>query len=237
MDNLASLGSDLPRHASTKQQLASLDANLVAEFKTAACAVTKLYKLSGAKTAIARRQGYVDALKDVMAFLRERENVSGDEVYAWALEKCQGLDDEDEEDVASPPPPQAPASSASPGPTTGNTTKQNTDIEVSSPAARPIVAKTPMSRERPFTFTAGQQLVNSTLPTPAGFDGDIFSFNPEAFASTNTVVGNTNTSMMESNSESDVSDDEVLPGSTNTTGSKRRLAPLRSSLAEKRSRF
>lgn len=96
MDNLSSLSSGLPPNASLSQELAALDSSIISEFKTAACAVTKLYKLSGAKSALIRQQGYLDAVQDLVEFITERSEgegsgVSVDEVMAWAIDKQDTL--------------------------------------------------------------------------------------------------------------------------------------------------
>lgn len=233
MDNLGSLSSNLPRHLTASQELANLDANLIAEFKTAACAVTKLYKLSGAKTAVVRQQGYLDALKDLMGFLTERSNVSSDEVYAWALDKQQGLTEvEDAEEPApqlkrqqSQPhqPHQPPASTT----TTADQSSAQPIQASTQPASLPAV--TPKAQTQgPFTFTAPPQLPvhaygGSVVPT--SFAGDIFSFSADAPG--NAAEG--------CQSESDVSDSEII--SSCTKGKRRLNLKYVDAGHEKRGRF
>lgn len=83
MDNLSSLKSGLPRESAIRE-LADLDNSLIKEFKTAANAVTKLFKLSGAKTMVGRTQGYIDAIEDLLDALEKDPNMN---VLEWALQK------------------------------------------------------------------------------------------------------------------------------------------------------
>lgn len=233
MDNLGSLSSNLPRHLTASQELANLDANLIAEFKTAACAVTKLYKLSGAKTALVRQQGYLDALKDLMGFLTERSNVSSDEVYAWALDKQQGLTEvEDAEEPAPPPKRQQPQPAQQPPASTTTTTTADQSsaqpIQASTqPASLPAAAPKTQTQGA-FTFTAPQQMAVHTYGSPVvptSFTGDIFSFSAEAPG--NAAEG--------CQSESDVSDSEII--SSCTKGKRRRNLRYVDAGHEKRGRF
>jgi hypothetical protein len=95
MDNLSSLKSGLPR-ASAIRGLADIDTNLITEFKTAANAVTKLFKLSGEKAVVGRNQGYIDAIEDLLDAL---ERDPGMNVLEWALQKQKlfhdGTDEQD----------------------------------------------------------------------------------------------------------------------------------------------
>ncbi|ANB14321.1 hypothetical protein AWJ20_5286 [Sugiyamaella lignohabitans] len=95
MDNMASLSSGLPRRATTQQELQDLDTNLISEFKTAASAVTKLFKLAGAKTELSRRQGYVDALQDLLTALEEDPSLNP---QSWALDRLVSLCPDGSED-------------------------------------------------------------------------------------------------------------------------------------------
>jgi hypothetical protein len=84
MENLSSLSSGLPVRASAQHELADLETRLMAEFKTAASAVTKLFKLSGAKTALSHDQGYADALQDLLDALDEDPTL---DARSWAIQK------------------------------------------------------------------------------------------------------------------------------------------------------
>lgn len=83
MDNLSSLKRGLPRD-STISGVADLDASLINEFRTAANAVTKLFKLSGAKAVAGRDQGYIDAIEDLLDALEGDPSLN---VLEWALQK------------------------------------------------------------------------------------------------------------------------------------------------------
>lgn len=102
MDNLKSLGKGLPATA--------VDASLAQEFRNAANAVTKLYKVSNEKAAVARQEGYKQCLSDVLGFLqqhqqrhvdglrRESEGESGDlahELWKWVTKQEKEVDEED----------------------------------------------------------------------------------------------------------------------------------------------
>lgn len=105
MDTLGSLSSHLPNRPPVEQELADLDANIIAEFKTAACAVTKLYKLSGSKAKVLKSQGYIECLQDVIQFITSADDsrpslnsirsntssVSIEDVLNWALNKQHHL--------------------------------------------------------------------------------------------------------------------------------------------------
>ncbi|CAN6650074.1 hypothetical protein TRVA0_024S00826 [Trichomonascus vanleenenianus] len=104
MDNLSSLSSNLPpSKGMNAKQLADLDESLISEFKTAACAVTKLFKLSGARTTVAKEQGYLEAIEDLLAALDKDGSL---DVKAWALAKKREFvttDDNDNRDHESNP--------------------------------------------------------------------------------------------------------------------------------------
>ncbi|KAG5363367.1 hypothetical protein CJU89_2539 [Yarrowia sp. B02] len=102
MDNLKSLGKGLPATA--------VDASLALEFRNAANAVTKLYKVSNEKAQVARQEGYKQCLSDVLGFLqqhqqrhvdglrRESEGESGDlahELWKWVTKQEEKLDEDD----------------------------------------------------------------------------------------------------------------------------------------------
>ncbi|KAG5362151.1 hypothetical protein CJU90_4842 [Yarrowia sp. C11] len=102
MDNLKSLGKGLPPTA--------VDASLTLEFRNAANAVTKLYKVANEKTQMARHEGYKQCLSDVLGFLqqhqqrhvdglrRESEGESGDlahELWKWVTKQEERLDEDD----------------------------------------------------------------------------------------------------------------------------------------------
>lgn len=88
MDNLTSLSNQLPKQKLIEQELKEIDATIVQEFKTAAQAVTRLFKLSGAKAALARDEGYTDALRDLLDALDQ--NPSQD-ARNWALKRLRDL--------------------------------------------------------------------------------------------------------------------------------------------------
>ncbi|QNQ00694.1 hypothetical protein B0I72DRAFT_22545 [Yarrowia lipolytica] len=104
MDNLKSLGKGLPATA--------VDTSLALEFRNAANAVTKLYKVSNEKAQVARHEGYKQCLSDVLGFLQqhqqrhvdglrresESEGESGDlahELWKWVTKQEERLDEDD----------------------------------------------------------------------------------------------------------------------------------------------
>ncbi|KAF5102261.1 hypothetical protein D0Z00_000444 [Geotrichum galactomycetum] len=189
MDNLSSLSSDLPGQASAAQELAQLDSSIISEFKAAACAVTKLYKLSGAKQAIVRRQGYLDAIQDLLDFMTSsnRHNGGGernaDEVLAWALQKQEDLNTNSSE------------------PTTTNNNNNNngsrtvtasvatsnynysTAPPASAEAVRASTAKKAAAERKEFNFHPPDNVpaLNLQHPLPTAiqsFSGNLFNFDP-----------------------------------------------------------
>lgn len=161
MDNLSSLSSGLPARPSASQELAALDSQLIDEFKTAACAVTKLYKLAGTKNRAIRQQGYLDAVQDVLAVLTGNSS-SVDEVLAWALQKQDEL---------------APILSAETGtsPVRKTTTSRPATTTTTTTPDKKQQAP-PLVLDPAYQFTFEQQASHATTPMPQSFTGHMFSF-------------------------------------------------------------
>uniref|UniRef100_A0A060TCC6 ARAD1D38434p n=1 Tax=Blastobotrys adeninivorans TaxID=409370 RepID=A0A060TCC6_BLAAD len=85
MDNLSSLGSGLP-----KKKRTDVDGAIVSEFKAAATAVTKLFKLSGEKAVVASDRGYLRALEDVLDALQDPQV----NIEQWIKERKQEIEQE-----------------------------------------------------------------------------------------------------------------------------------------------
>ena len=180
MDNLKSLGKGLPATA--------VDASLALEFRNAANAVTKLYKVSNEKAQVARQEGYKQCLSDVLGFLqqhqqrhvdglrRESEGESGDlahELWKWVTKQEEKLDDDDNT-IAS-----ATGSSAS-NTNSRETTNATSSNAPSSNAANNISSNTTSNTSNPNTSSAStnthSQLDSDVLRmgfTPFSFSQDL----------------------------------------------------------------
>ena len=90
MDSMRSLNKSLPR-SSAKQP----PEQLLSAFKAAALSVTNLYKRAAAEEDQARRQGYQEALDELLHFLDKESLGLGDgegwKVRQWATERYSGL--------------------------------------------------------------------------------------------------------------------------------------------------
>lgn len=70
------------------------DHEAVAEFKTAATAITKLYKLANAQSKNAHELGYSRALQDLLDACDENPYL---DARSWALKHLSGIKDQDAE--------------------------------------------------------------------------------------------------------------------------------------------
>jgi hypothetical protein len=190
MDNLSSLSSDLPGQASAAQELAQLDSSIISEFKAAACAVTKLYKLSGAKQAIVRRQGYLDAIQDLLDFMTSNNRHGGggernaDEVLAWALQKQEDLNANSAESTNNS---NSNGSRTVPTATAASVANSNYNYSTAPPASaeaiRASTAKKAAAERKEFSFHPPDNVptLNLQHPLPTGiqsFSGNLFNFDP-----------------------------------------------------------
>lgn len=205
MDNLSSLSSDLPAQASAAQELAQLDSSIISEFKTAACAVTKLYKLSGAKQAVVRQQGYLAAIQDLLDFMTSSPHGgsgarNADEVLAWALQKQEDFNANSANSTGinnrtsnsnnknskgnSRIVPSAPTSLM----TSENHNYSPTSRPTSAEAVLASTAKKAAAERKEFSFHAPDNVatlnMQNPLPTTVqSFSGNLFNFDPSAILS------------------------------------------------------
>ncbi|CAI4034458.1 hypothetical protein SMKI_10G2510 [Saccharomyces mikatae IFO 1815] len=86
MEQMHSLESSLPpEQPPTKQAIESLNLELSQEFKLAANAVTRLYRVANEKNSLTKHQGYLTCLDDVLCALDS--NVTTDELRAWCYKR------------------------------------------------------------------------------------------------------------------------------------------------------
>ncbi|KAI9768849.1 MAG: hypothetical protein M1840_004663 [Geoglossum simile] len=191
MDSMRSLNTSLPVSSPPKQSTGEPPELLLQAFKSAALSVTTLYKLAAAEPDRARKEGYQEALDDLLQFL-DRENLGlgdgeGWRVRQWATAgKAEGRDcasgaavsDSDDERAEA----QKRARSLSPvAQQSGNlqerlqnqqTTRQPSPIRIGSappavPAQQPQQQQqSHLSRPELFTF-------RSPIPLPQYSDSDI----------------------------------------------------------------
>jgi hypothetical protein len=91
MDSMRSLNTSLPPSRKERQQASNA---LLQAFKQAALSVTNLYKISASEQTEGYREGYQDALEDLLAFM-DKGNIGlqdgeGWSVRQWATERWQG---------------------------------------------------------------------------------------------------------------------------------------------------
>ncbi|EPE34188.1 hypothetical protein GLAREA_07201 [Glarea lozoyensis ATCC 20868] len=96
MDSMRSLNTSLPGTSPPKQQVGESPEQLLQAFKSAALAVTTLYKTAAAKQSKARAEGYQDALDELLSYL-DKENIGlsdgeGWGIRRWATERLDGRD-------------------------------------------------------------------------------------------------------------------------------------------------
>lgn len=104
MEHLKSLESSLPpEQAPTDCAIEDLSGELSQEFKSAANAVTRLYRVARERDSLTKHQGYIECLDDVLMFLKKNPNAQGDAVQQWCLKlkKLRLLDDSDEAHTSS----------------------------------------------------------------------------------------------------------------------------------------
>jgi sensor domain CHASE-containing protein len=83
--DLTSLTINLPERGNT-----SSEEKLKEEFKNAATAVTRLYKTVSNNESQLRREGYLQAVEDMLELLDEDPKI---DIYEWLLQKRAGEDD------------------------------------------------------------------------------------------------------------------------------------------------
>lgn len=88
MEKLRSLESSLPpEQPPTKQAIDSLNTELSQEFKVAANAVTRLYRVANEKNSLLKHQGYIECLDDILKVLQSRQAESLGDLHLWCLKQ------------------------------------------------------------------------------------------------------------------------------------------------------
>ncbi|CCD23145.1 uncharacterized protein NDAI_0B01110 [Naumovozyma dairenensis CBS 421] len=88
MDHLKSLESSLPpEQPPTENAIQSLSSDSSQEFKIAANAVTKLYRVANEKNSLLKHQGYISCLDDISELIEKRQVSSLDEIRHWCMKQ------------------------------------------------------------------------------------------------------------------------------------------------------
>lgn len=88
MERLNALGSSLPpEQPPTNQVIESLNSELSQEFKLAANAVTKLYRVANERNSLLKHQGYLQCLEDLLSLLERNPDVPVDALHLWCLKQ------------------------------------------------------------------------------------------------------------------------------------------------------
>ncbi|CCH59045.1 hypothetical protein TBLA_0B02030 [Henningerozyma blattae CBS 6284] len=89
MERLNSIESSLPpEQPPTKQAIRRLESDLSQEFKIAANAVTKLYRIANERNSLLKHSGYIDCIDDLTKYLQDNEdNVSIHDIKLWLLKQ------------------------------------------------------------------------------------------------------------------------------------------------------
>lgn len=88
MERLNSLGSSLPpEQPPTTQAIESLNGELSQEFKLAANAVTKLYRVANERNSLLRHHGYLNCVEDILNMLIQDSTTSVDDIRIWCLKQ------------------------------------------------------------------------------------------------------------------------------------------------------
>lgn len=86
MEKLNSLGSSLPpERPPTDQAIDSLNSELSQEFKIAANAVTKLYRVANERNSLLKHRGYLHCVDDLLTLMREEPSLSVEDIHLWCL--------------------------------------------------------------------------------------------------------------------------------------------------------
>ncbi|KAH0542036.1 hypothetical protein FGG08_003500 [Glutinoglossum americanum] len=236
MDSMRSLNTSLPVSSPPKQATNEPPELLLQAFKSAALSVTTLYKLAAAEPDRARKEGYQEALDDLLHFL-DRENLGlgdgeGWKVRQWATAaKVEGRDcasgatasDSDDERAEA----QKRARSLSPvAQRTRNTQEQQRSQQttrLSSPvrtgSAPPAVSiqlpsqqqqQIPFARPDPFTF-------RSSIPLPQHLDADIELPDHDIFSGSSSQSSNHDTTQFQQQSNAPSLRVEVVPRATRSS--------------------
>lgn len=88
MERLNTLGSSLPpEQPPTNQVIESLNSELSQEFKLAANAVTKLYRVSNERNSLLKHQGYLQCLEDILSIMGQNPSAPTDAIHLWCLKQ------------------------------------------------------------------------------------------------------------------------------------------------------
>ncbi|CCF58096.1 hypothetical protein KAFR_0D04480 [Kazachstania africana CBS 2517] len=88
MERLNSLEKVLPpEQPPTKQAIESLNSELSQDFKIAANAVAKLYRVANEKNSLCKYQGYLNCLDDILGLLNDGSVTSVDDIKLWCLKQ------------------------------------------------------------------------------------------------------------------------------------------------------
>ncbi|KAI9860424.1 MAG: hypothetical protein M1813_006082 [Trichoglossum hirsutum] len=240
MDSMRSLNTSLPVSSPPKQATNEPPELLLQAFKSAALSVTTLYKLAAAEPDRARKEGYQEALDDLLQFL-DRENLGlgdgeGWKVRQWAtVGKAEGRDcasgatasDSDDERAEA----QKRARSLSPvAQRTGNlqerqrsqqTTRQPSPVRTGSappavPTQQPPPPPPPQQQQIPFArpdlFT-----FRSPIPLPQHSDSDIELPDHDIFSSPSPQSANHDTLQFQQQPSAPSLRVEVVPRATRSS--------------------
>lgn len=89
MDRLRSIESSLPpEQPPTKQAINALETDLSQEFKNAANAVTKLYRVANERNSLTRHAGYIECIDDMLLYMQDTEGaLTLKDMKSWLLKQ------------------------------------------------------------------------------------------------------------------------------------------------------
>ncbi|QLL34583.1 hypothetical protein HG536_0G04450 [Torulaspora globosa] len=88
MEKLNSLHSSLPPERSpTDQAIESLNGELSQEFKIAANAVTKLYRVANERNSLLKHRGYLQCVENLLAMLEQEPGLSAEDIHLWCIKQ------------------------------------------------------------------------------------------------------------------------------------------------------
>lgn len=87
MEKLNSLHSSLPpERCPTDQAIESLNGELSQEFKIAANAVTKLYRVANERNSLLKHRGYLECVENLLGMLQE-PGLSVEDIHLWCIKQ------------------------------------------------------------------------------------------------------------------------------------------------------
>ncbi|QLQ82654.1 hypothetical protein HG537_0H04170 [Torulaspora globosa] len=88
MEKLNSLHSSLPPERSpTDQTIESLNKELSQEFKIAANAVTKLYRVANERNSLLKHHGYLQCVENLLSMLQQEPGLSVEDIHLWCIKQ------------------------------------------------------------------------------------------------------------------------------------------------------